>query len=194
MGFVLFRDHDHKYLSILLGRPILIKTDFLKGILYELSPRFGHSMVPDKFSSVTRTRSEELQMSETFFSPATMKGAGFMDGLVRGMAQQGSQLWDSSFVEDIRNHLFESSPGRGGLDLVAVNIQVATGKSKYISDNNYWFCSAGETTGCRGTTSTRKSARGRRRRTSATSRGSWTQRTLGNFSQVMRTSLFRHIC
>jgi len=85
--------------------------------------RFGHSMVPDKFSSVTRTRSEELQMSETFFSPATMKGAGFMDGLVRGMAQQGSQLWDSSFVEDIRNHLFESSPGRGGLDLVAVNIQ-----------------------------------------------------------------------
>ena len=122
MGFVLFR--DHKYLSILQGRSILIKTDFLKGILYELSPRFGHSMVPDKFSSVTRTRSEELQMSETFFSPATMKGAGFMDGLVRGMAQQGSQLWDSSFVEDIRNHLFESSPGRGGLDLVAVNIQV----------------------------------------------------------------------
>merc|ERR1712079_747853 len=86
--------------------------------------RFGHSMVPDKFSSVTRTRSEELQMSETFFSPATMKGAGFMDGLVRGMAQQGGQLWDSSFVEDIRNHLFESSPGRGGLDLVAVNIQL----------------------------------------------------------------------
>ena len=144
-------------------------------------------MVPDKFSSVTRTRSEELQMSETFFSPATMKGAGFMDGLVRGMAQQGSQLWDSSFVEDIRNHLFESSPGRGGLDLVAVNIQVDTGKSKYTSDYKYWFCSAGETTGCRDTTSTRKSARGRRRRTSATSRGSWTLRTLSNFSQVMRS-------
>ena len=58
------------------------------------------------------------------------------------MTEQGSQLWDSSFVPDVRNHLFESSPGRssssmhfmlvesklmkacrGGLDLVAVNIQ-----------------------------------------------------------------------
>lgn len=39
------------------------------------------------------------------------------------MTEQGSQLWDNSFVEDLRNHLFESSPGRGGLDLVAVNIQ-----------------------------------------------------------------------
>ena len=30
----------------------------------------------------------------------------------RGMTEQGSQLWDSSFVPDVRNHLFESSPGR----------------------------------------------------------------------------------
>ena len=36
---------------------------------------------------------------------------------------EGGQLWDNSFVEDLRNHLFESSQGRGGLDLVAVNIQ-----------------------------------------------------------------------
>jgi len=39
------------------------------------------------------------------------------------MAEQGSQLWDNSFVKDLRDHLFESRPGRGGLDLVAVNIQ-----------------------------------------------------------------------
>merc|ERR1711868_349705 len=42
---------------------------------------------------------------------------------IRGMAEQGSQLWDNSFVKDLRDHLFESRPGRGGLDLVAVNIQ-----------------------------------------------------------------------
>lgn len=86
--------------------------------------RFGHSMVPKTFSSVSRQRSETvLQMSQQFFSPATMKSTGFLDGLVRGMTEQGGQLWDNSFVEDLRNHLFESRPGRGGLDLVAVNIQ-----------------------------------------------------------------------
>merc|ERR1712133_32382 len=31
--------------------------------------------------------------------------------------------WDNSFVPDLRDHLFESRPGRGGLDLVAINIQ-----------------------------------------------------------------------
>ena len=89
-----------------------------------LSSRFGHSMVPKTFTSVSRQRSETvLQMSQQFFSPATMKSTGFLDGLVRGMTEQGGQLWDNSFVDDLRNHLFESRPGRGGLDLVAVNIQ-----------------------------------------------------------------------
>merc|ERR1711976_41870 len=64
-----------------------------------------------------------MGMSEQFFKPASLKSTGFLDGLVRGMTEQGSQLWDNSFVEDLRNHLFESSSGRGGLDLVAVNIQ-----------------------------------------------------------------------
>ena len=67
--------------------------------------RFGHSMVPGKFSSKSRGRSETpLQLSQTFFKPADMKKTGFMDGLVRGMAEQGSKLWDNSFVEDIRYH------------------------------------------------------------------------------------------
>ena len=65
--------------------------------------RFGHSMVPDQFRSVSRGRSETvLQMSQQFFSPATLKQTGFLDGLVRGMSEQGSQLWDNSFVEDLR--------------------------------------------------------------------------------------------
>ena len=62
-------------------------------------------MVPGKFSSKSRGRSETpLQLSQTFFKPADMKKTGFMDGLVRGMAEQGSKLWDNSFVEDIRYH------------------------------------------------------------------------------------------
>ena len=67
-------------------------------------------------------------MRELFFKPASLRNPAFLDGLVRysqfikrtksftdcfrGMTEQGSQLWDSSFVPDVRNHLFESSPGR----------------------------------------------------------------------------------
>jgi len=82
-------------------------------------------MIPSTFSSVSKGRSSEtsLNMRELFFKPASLRNPAFLDGLVRGMTEQGSQLWDSSFVPDVRNHLFESSPGRGGLDLVAVNIQ-----------------------------------------------------------------------
>merc|ERR1712110_509839 len=92
------------------------------------------------FTKVSKGRSEtSLNMRELFFKPASLRNPAFLDGLVRysqfikrtksftdcfrGMTEQGSQLWDSSFVPDVRNHLFESSPGRGGLDLVAVNIQ-----------------------------------------------------------------------
>ena len=86
--------------------------------------RFGHSMVQKTFSSISKQQSETvLEMKDQFFKPASLKKIGFFDGLVHGIIEQGSQLWDSSFVEDLRNHLFESSPGQGGLDLVAVNIQ-----------------------------------------------------------------------
>ena len=81
-------------------------------------------MVPGQFKSTSRGRSETvLQMRETFFKPDKLQTTGLLDGLIRGMAEQGSQLWDNSFVKDLRDHLFESRPGRGGLDLVAVNIQ-----------------------------------------------------------------------
>jgi len=86
--------------------------------------RFGHSMIPATFTSKSKGRSEtSLNMRELFFKPASLRDPSFLDSLVRGMTEQGGQLWDSSFVPDVRNHLFESSSGSGGLDLVAVNIQ-----------------------------------------------------------------------
>jgi peroxidase len=92
--------------------------------------RFGHSMIPKTLKAIMRsgrdqstTSSTILDMREVFFQPKELARPGFLDGMVRGMSGQGSQAWDSSFVDDIRNHLFESSPGKGGLDLVALNIQ-----------------------------------------------------------------------
>jgi peroxidase len=46
-----------------------------------------------------------------------------MDDMVRGLTGQHGAKWDKSFSEDITNHLFESTRDRGGLDLVALNIQ-----------------------------------------------------------------------
>ena len=46
-----------------------------------------------------------------------------MDDLVRGLADQRGDLFDKIFPEDITNHLFESKSGKGGLDLVSLNIQ-----------------------------------------------------------------------
>jgi len=86
--------------------------------------RFGHSMIPETFSSKSKGRSERiLSLKETFFKPKVMSTPGFLDGMVQGMTEQGSSRWDSNFISGIRDHLFESRPGSGGLDLVAINIQ-----------------------------------------------------------------------
>ena len=89
--------------------------------------RFGHSMVPASYSSLPPPGraggSRRIKLADIFFKPTVMKEAGFLDSLVRGMSQQASASFDNSFVEDLRNNLFESAPGRGGLDLVAINVQ-----------------------------------------------------------------------
>ena len=39
------------------------------------------------------------------------------------MTNDTCMAWDNHFIEDVTNHLFEPVPHRGGLDLVALNIQ-----------------------------------------------------------------------
>jgi peroxidase len=59
-----------------------------------------------------------------YLQPQQISAApGIVDELVAGLATQESNLWDNSFVPDIRDHLFEGAVGAGGLDLVALNIQ-----------------------------------------------------------------------
>lgn len=93
--------------------------------------RFGHSMVPAFYSSLaaapagrpTADQRRSIKLADIFFKPTVMREAGFLDSLVRGMSQQAAAAFDNSFVADLRNNLFESAPGRGGLDLVAINVQ-----------------------------------------------------------------------
>jgi len=89
--------------------------------------RFGHSLVPATYSSLPPPGQagggRSIKIADIFFKPTVMKEAGFLDSLVRGMSVQPSASFDNSFVADLRNNLFESAPGRGGLDLVAINVQ-----------------------------------------------------------------------
>jgi len=89
--------------------------------------RFGHSLVPATLLSMVEGRSsrrpKQISLKEVFFRPEDMKSPGEVDGLVRGLTRESSMGWDGRFVDDLRNHLFETRKGRGGLDLVAVNVQ-----------------------------------------------------------------------
>ena len=86
--------------------------------------RFGHSLVPKNFLSIDSNRQQHkvMNLKEVFFQPKEMKKPGFFDNLLRGLMDEKAKAADSSFVEELRNHLFEKENG-GGLDLVAMNIQ-----------------------------------------------------------------------
>jgi len=88
--------------------------------------RFGHSLVPKTFLAIDKDRTRQpkvMNLKEVFFRPKEMKTPGFFDGLIRGLTDERTKAADADFVDDIRNHLFETSKGAGGLDLVAINIQ-----------------------------------------------------------------------
>ena len=86
--------------------------------------RFGHSLVPKTFLTIDKNRqSRVMNLKDVFFQPKEMKKLGMMDGLLRGLTDERTKAADSDFVDDLRNHLFETSRNAGGLDLVAINIQ-----------------------------------------------------------------------
>jgi peroxidase len=64
-----------------------------------------------------------VNLSDVFFKPKMISAVGTLDRLVRGLVTEEPRAWDASFVDNLRNHLFETRAGRGGLDLVAINIQ-----------------------------------------------------------------------
>lgn len=87
--------------------------------------RFGHSMVAGSFHMTDSLGSvQAVNLSDVFFKPQVVRAsADSLDRLVRGLISEEPRAWDASFVEQLRDHLFETRPGRGGLDLVAINIQ-----------------------------------------------------------------------
>jgi peroxidase len=100
--------------------------------------RFGHSLIPERFNyrldrSERGNKTKSVSLKEIFFNPGALaknnsilptklKGIS-LSGLTKGMMEQEIAAMDASFVEAIRNHLFEQAGDDGGLDLIALNIQ-----------------------------------------------------------------------
>jgi len=86
--------------------------------------RFGHSLIPgiiNVYNTVGRNINPSFQLKNAFNKPELLRLNGMFDGLIAGFTRDKMQSFDSGFVDDITNNLFDGD--RNGMDLVALNIQ-----------------------------------------------------------------------
>eukprot|EP00092_Neocalanus_flemingeri_P012666 GFUD01013650.1.p1 GENE.GFUD01013650.1~~GFUD01013650.1.p1 ORF type:complete len:825 (+),score=137.26 GFUD01013650.1:131-2605(+) len=86
--------------------------------------RFGHSLIPgiiNVYNTVGRNINPTFQLKNAFNKPELLRLNGMFDGLVAGLTRDKIQKFDSGFVDDITNNLFDGD--KNGMDLVALNIQ-----------------------------------------------------------------------
>jgi len=86
--------------------------------------RFGHSLIPgiiNVYNTVGRNINPTFQLKNAFNKPELLRLTGMFDGLVAGLTRDPIQKFDSGFVDDVTNNLFDGD--RNGMDLVALNIQ-----------------------------------------------------------------------
>ena len=89
--------------------------------------RFGHSMVPDHFSFVTKLwkyRDQILDMKSALFNPASYLNEthSMVDDIIRGLVADGSKETNWHFPTALKDFLFAEN-NTFGADLFAINIQ-----------------------------------------------------------------------
>jgi hypothetical protein len=89
--------------------------------------RLGHTLINPQILRVDRRGREipggHLSLRASFFAaPSIIKTRDDIDPILRGLASQKSQRFDTKIVDDLRNFLF-GPPGAGGLDLPSLNLQ-----------------------------------------------------------------------
>ncbi len=124
----------NQFLPALLG-PDAIRP--YRGYRYHVSPvianefstgvyRFGHSALSPTLlrldATLTPIPEGNLALKDAFFRPDRILNEGGIEPLLRGLASQACSAIDTELVDDVRNMLF-GSPGVGGFDLAALNIQ-----------------------------------------------------------------------
>ncbi len=89
--------------------------------------RLGHTLINPTILRIDRRGREipagHLPLRTVFFqAPNVLKRRDDLDPILRGLASQKSQRFDTKIVDDLRNFLF-GPPGAGGLDLPSLNLQ-----------------------------------------------------------------------
>jgi len=86
--------------------------------------RFGHTLIPGLIrvnNRIGREINPSFSLRDSFFKPELLRLSGMVDGLVSGLTRETVPKFDTSFTEDVTNHLFDGD--ENGMDLVALNIQ-----------------------------------------------------------------------
>lgn len=98
--------------------------------------RVGHTMLPTEFLLLTDRNEapQRLALRDAFFNPSFLKSnPENLEGVLFGLYMNDAQEIDTRVVDDVRNFLF-GSPGAGGMDLAALNIQ--RGRDHGLPDYN----------------------------------------------------------
>lgn len=134
-----------EFLPLILGRNSIDRyagysVNVNPGIINVFSTaayRLGHTMLS---GTILRLNADgtpifegPLPLRDAFFTPQTLLNEGGLEPIMKGLASQVMQRIDSMIVDDVRNFLF-GSPGAGGLDLGALNIQ--RGRDHGLPDYN----------------------------------------------------------
>ncbi|HHS96125.1 MAG TPA: hypothetical protein ENJ45_06000, partial [Phaeodactylibacter sp.] len=85
--------------------------------------RLGHTLLNSHLHTMDNQGNvlAEIPLRDAFFNPPVLADMG-LDPFFIGMAEQIQQEMDAKMVDEVRNFLF-GTPGAGGLDLAAINIQ-----------------------------------------------------------------------
>ncbi|MCA9231799.1 MAG: hypothetical protein KDA57_14205 [Planctomycetales bacterium] len=91
--------------------------------------RFGHSMLPEvlPLARVGSSPAEGLPLANAYFDPTflgsdTTSGTNHLEQILLGLSVNKAQEIDTKMTDAVRDFLF-GSPGAGGMDLAALNIQ-----------------------------------------------------------------------
>jgi len=134
-----------EFLPVLLGPDALSPYDgydesvdaSIANIFSAAAFRLGHSMLSARILRLDAQGNEiaagHLPLRDAFFSPQTLIDEGGIEPMLRGLGAQVCQQIDVFVVDDVRNFLF-GTPGQGGFDLAALNIQ--RGRDHGIADYN----------------------------------------------------------
>lgn len=99
--------------------------------------RYGHTVISGDILRVDNDGKMipegNLKLRDAFFNPPVFVNGGGVEPLLKGMATQVEQEFDTRMIDDLRNFLF-GPPGAGGLDLAALNI--SRGRERGLGDYN----------------------------------------------------------